>query len=411
MRKAIAKGGIAFVIFFLLLSLATGFALKEGSNTLSLFAGAALINHLAKDTPDTPDTPDIPDAPDAADADLAVILKERPDELITDGTRFLYRHGYLPDNAYINRYKLIWMNLALAFAGGLMLFLQGAGEEKRLKEELLELSDYLRALHLGEDQIILRDDLFGQLRDDLYKTVLILRESREKALAARALLKRNIEDITHQIKTPLTTIQLMLDLIQEDDANQAEYIARLDGEIDRLNRLTSSLLKLSSLDAGAITFRSERFGAESMIYEAIQPVEGLIQKKQVDLRLTGRDFEINGDRSWLMEAVLNLVKNAVEAVEEKGIVEIRLSETDIYLSIAVRDNGPGIPTEDLRYIFERFFKSQNAEKESFGIGLSMAKSIVEGHGGSLEVESGSSGSCFEIRLYPQLRAAGAGLSA
>ncbi len=398
MRKAIVKGSIAFAVVFLLLSLATGFALQESENALSLFAGAALINHSAQYTPD------------ATEADLAAILKERPDELITDGARFLYDFGYLPDNAYINRHKLIWMNLALAFSAGLMSFVQSAGEEKKLKKELLELSDYLRALHRGEDHLILRDDLFGQLRDDLYKTVLILRESREKALADRALLKRNIEDITHQIKTPLTTIQLMLDLIQQDDANQAEYTARLDGEIDRLNRLTSSLLKLSSLDAGAIAFRSESFGAESMIYEAIQPIEGLIQQKQVDLRLTGRDFEINGDRSWLMEAVLNLVKNAVEAVEEKGIVEIRLSKNDIYQSIEIRDNGHGISAEDLRHIFARFFKSQNAEKESFGIGLAMAKSIVEGHGGSIEVESGSSGSCFEIRLYPQLRATGAGVS-
>ena len=261
MRKAIVKGAIAFVVVLLLLSLATGFALQESENALSLFAGAALINHSAQYTPD------------ATEADLAAILKERPDELITDGARFLYDFGYLPDNAYINRHKLIWMNLALAFSAGLMSFVQSAGEEKKLKKELLELSDYLRALHQGEDQLILRDDLFGQLRDDLYKTVLILRESREKALADRALLKRNIEDITHQIKTPLTTIQLMLDLIQQDDANQAEYTARLDGEIDRLNRLTSSLLKLSSLDAGAITFRSESFVAESMIMKRFNPLK------------------------------------------------------------------------------------------------------------------------------------------
>ena len=166
--------------------------------------------------------------------------------------------------------------------------------------------------------MVLRDDLFGQLRDDIYKTVLILRES-AKGLADRALLKRNIEDITHQIKTPLTTIQLMLDLIEQDEANQAEYIARLNEEIDRLNRLTSALLKLSSLDAGAITFRNEGFSAESMIYEAIQPIEGLIQQKQVELRLAGQDYEIKGDRSWLMEAFLNLVKNAVEAVDDREL--------------------------------------------------------------------------------------------
>jgi signal transduction histidine kinase len=395
MRKAIVKGVIIFVALFLLLSLATKFALDEGENALSLFAGAALSNS-AKDKP--------VDTPAAAEEDLAVLLKERPDELITDGTRFLIGYGYLPDIGYINRHKLVLMNVALAFIAGLLLFIWNIREEKGLEKDILELSDYLGALHRGEDQVVLRDDLFGQLRDDLYKTVLILRESRENALTDRTLLKRNIEDITHQIKTPLTTIQLLLDLIQQDEANQAEYIARLDAEINRLNRLTSDLLKLSSLDAGAIIFRSECFSAESMIYEAIQPIESLIHKKQVELRLTGRDYEVKGDRSWLMEAILNLVKNAVEAVEEKGIVEIRLSENDIYQSIAIQDNGPGISAEDLRRIFDRFFKSQNAQKESFGIGLSMAKSIVEGHGGSLEVESKNSGSCFEIRLYYQLAA-------
>ena len=398
MRQAVTRGVVAFIVSFLLLSLATGFALQEGEKALSLFAGAALNNHSIKDTPGT------------TEADLAVILKERPDELIADGARFLRYYGYLPQSSYINRHKLTWINLALALAAGFLASFQSAIEEKKLKRELLELSDYLGALHRGEDKLVLRDDLFGQLRDDIYKTVLILRESRENALADRAVLKRNIEDITHQIKTPLTTIQLMLDLIEQDEANQAEYIARLDEEIDRLNRLTSALLKLSSLDAGAITFRSETFSAESMIYEAIQPIEGLIQQKQVELRLTGRDYEIKGDRSWLMEAVLNLAKNAAEAVDEKGIVEIQLSENDIYQSIAVRDNGSGIPAEDLRHIFDRFFKSQNAQKESFGIGLSMAKSIVEGHGGSLEVESKSSGSSFEIRLYPQLSAPGADAS-
>ena len=398
MRQAVARGAVAFIVSFLLLSLATGFALQEGKKVLSLFAGAALNNHSIKDTPG------------ATEADLAVILKERPDELIADGARFLRYYGYLPQSNYINQHKLTWINLALALAAGLLASFQSAREEKKLKRELLELSDYLGALHRGEDKLVLRDDLFGQLRDDIYKTVLILRESRENALADRAVLKRNIEDITHQIKTPLTTIQLMLNLIEQDEANQAEYIARLDEEIDRLNRLTSALLKLSSLDAGAITFRSETFSAESMIYEAIQPIEGLIQQKQVELKLTGQDYEIKGDRSWLMEAVLNLVKNAVEAVDDKGIVEIQLSENDIYQSIAVRDNGSGIPAEDLRHIFDRFFKSQNAQKESFGIGLSMAKSIVEGHGGSLEVESKSSGSSFEIRLYPQLSAPGADAS-
>lgn len=389
MKKATVKSAIIGVAVFLLLSLATRFALNEGESALSLFAGAALSTQAA------------------TEEDLAVILTEMPDELITDGAGFLHDYGYLPDNDFIDEYKLVLINMGLAFIAGLLLFLWNVQEKKCLEKDIFELSDYVRALQRGEDQLVLRDDLFGQLRDDLYKEVLMMRESRENALADRALLKRNIEDITHQIKTPLTTVQLMLDLIQQDETDQDEYIECLDAEINRLNRLTSALLKLSSLDAGAIIFQQEHFSAESMIYEAIQPIEGLIQKKQVELRLTGYDYDVKGDRSWLMEAVLNLVKNAVEAVQEKGIVEIKLLENDIYQSIAIQDDGPGISVEDLRHIFDRFFKSQNAQKESFGIGLSMAKSIVEGHGGSLEVESKSPGSCFEIRLYPQLAAAGA----
>lgn len=136
MRKAIVKGVIIFVALFLLLSLATKFALDEGENALSLFAGAALSNS-AKDKP--------VDTPAAAEEDLAVLLKERPDELITDGTRFLIGYGYLPDIGYINRHKLVLMNVALAFIAGLLLFIWNIREEKGIEKDILELSDYLGA--------------------------------------------------------------------------------------------------------------------------------------------------------------------------------------------------------------------------------------------------------------------------
>ena len=121
MRKAISKGAITFVAVFILLFLATGFALQEGEKALSLFAGAALSSRSAKD------------APGVAATDLAVILKERPDELIAGGARFLRSYGYLPDNSYINRHRLTCMNLALAFAAGFMASFQSIREEKSSK--------------------------------------------------------------------------------------------------------------------------------------------------------------------------------------------------------------------------------------------------------------------------------------
>jgi len=124
MRQAVARGAVAFIVSFLLLSLATGFALQEGEKALSLFAGAALNNHSIEDTPGT------------TEADLAVILKGRPDELIADGARFLRYYGYLPQSSYINRHKLTWINLALALAAGFLASFQSAIEEKKLKERV-----------------------------------------------------------------------------------------------------------------------------------------------------------------------------------------------------------------------------------------------------------------------------------
>ncbi len=167
MRQTVTEGAVAFIVSFCFCPWLQDLHCRKGEKALSLFAGAALINHSAEDTPG------------ATETDLAIALKEKPDELIADGTRFLRNYGYLPQTSYINQHKLTWINLALALASGLLVSFQSAREEKKLKRELLELSDYLRALHRGEDKLVLRDDLFGQLRDDIYKTILILRELRE----------------------------------------------------------------------------------------------------------------------------------------------------------------------------------------------------------------------------------------
>lgn len=389
MKKAWIRALAVIAISFLFLSMASTIALKQQGDELKLLAGAALEKGDKALSP----------------AGLAQALKINQEQLRAEGEGFLRHYGYL-DLRYANKYKLVSLNLALAFLLGLISLVWSVRQEKKLRSDLLALSDYLYAIRQGDDRLILQDDIFSRLRDELYKTILAWRESREKAQEDRETMKENMEDITHQIKTPLTNMQLMLDLVQEDERNQAEYIERLQREIERLNRLTTALLKLSSLDAGAVTFRRECFSAEDMVREAMQPIEDLIRQKRLELQIGGQDFAIIGDRSWLMEAILNVVKNAVEAVDEKGRVTIELSENDIYQSIVVNDNGPGIPPEDLRHIFERFYKSSHSKQESFGIGLPMAKSIVEAHDGSLGLKNKDSGSRLEIKLYPPVTAGG-----
>ena len=303
-------------------------------------------------------------------------------------------------NPRLDWISILWLFL-LASGLGLVHYLFLRRKEDEISAAVLKLSNLLQSIENREEEMILEDDIFGVLRDEILKSLVSQRHAKEEAVKAKAQLKRNMEDVTHQIKTPLTGILLLLDLLETDPENAEEYQARIRQEVERLHGLSDLLLKLSSLDAGAVVMQNESFSTKGLLIDVELNLDSLLQAKGLSLVVEGEDFAILGDRVWLMEALINLVKNAIEASPRESVITVALENNAIYQSITVMDEGPGLKPEQEARVFERFYKS-NPRSMGFGIGLSMVKSIVEQHGGEVSLKSSDQGCAFEIRLYPQI---------
>ena len=296
-------------------------------------------------------------------------------------------------------WKSVFWLLAVVLILAILQVLLKRWEEARTQEAIAGLSALLQSVEKHEECLPLKDDFFGTLRDDIYKTLLEQRIARDEAISARKQLKRNMEDVTHQIKTPLTGVLLLLELLESDPANAKEYQSRIRKEVERLYDLSDLLLKLSSLDAGAVTFEKVPFSAMGVLIDAELSLEPIMAKKKVSIELMGDDFILRGDRVWLLEALLNIMKNAAEVSPTGGKVCVSLKQNAVFKSILVKDNGPGLDPEQQKRVFERFYKS-NPRSQGFGIGLSLAQTIVKMHDGELLLRSSSIGTEMELRFYP-----------
>ena len=306
-----------------------------------------------------------------------------------------------------------WVTIAwfflLAMVLGLLHYLSHRRDEAKLRDAVKRLSDLLHSFAEQTESLPeqagsppLEDGIFGVLHDEIYKSLVSQKRSRDAALKAKEQLKRNMEDVTHQIKTPLTGVLLLLELWESDPHHAVEYQGRIRQEIERLCALSDLLLKLSSMDAGAIAFEESSFAAHGLVIDVEFGLDAIINQKNIYLEVVGEDFMILGDRAWLMEALINIVRNAVAASPAGGKIEISLSRNAIFQSITVKDAGPGLTPEQQKRVFERFYKG-DPQSPGFGIGLSLAKAIVRQHGGELLLRSSSGGSEFEMRFYPRMK--------
>ncbi|WP_434655580.1 sensor histidine kinase [Thermoanaerobacterium thermosaccharolyticum] len=302
-------------------------------------------------------------------------------------------------NQRLDWITILWL-LALTIIIGFAHYLLHKREERKLLEDIDQLIDLLHCLEEQKVRLPLKDDIFGVLRDEICKSLVSQRHIRDEAVRAKEQLKRNMEDITHQIKTALTAVLLLLDLLEADPDHPMEYQERLRQEVERLYEFSDLLLKLSSLDAGAVDLNKAFFMAKELVIEAEMSLEYLMRQKSISIEVSGDDFTIEADRVWLLQALINVVKNAVEVSPQGSKVYISLQQNAVFQSIKVRDSGPGIAREEQRRIFERFYKS-NPQSPGFGIGLSLAQSIVRQHGGEILVSSSGQGSEFELRFYLQ----------
>lgn len=291
--------------------------------------------------------------------------------------------------------------LSIMLIGGSLLF------TKWRYREIEKLSVYLREISSGNDTLDVRDNQEGELsilKNDIYKVTRMLSEHRSLLQRDKLQLTDAISDISHQLKTPLTSMTVMADLLSAPDlppAKRTEFTHHIRIQLERIDWLVSSLLKLSKLDAKTIPFKKDRIPMKSLIQKALEPVMIPMDIKGQTVSIAGDDdVSFVGDFNWTAEAVINILKNGVEHTPEGGAIAISFSENALYTEIVIADNGKGIPKEDLPYIFKRFYKGKNASEGSIGIGLAMAQSIIASQNGVIDVTSDSEkGTQFRIKFY------------
>jgi signal transduction histidine kinase len=278
--------------------------------------------------------------------------------------------------------------------------------QRAVSAKVAGLSAYLRRIDAGDYFLDVRDNgegSFSLLKNDLYKVTIRLREQAELLQKDKTALSNLIADISHQIKTPLTSLGVLADLLAEDppEEDRRAFIERLRAQLGRIQWLVAALLKLARLDAGTAAFRSEPVEVRRLIERALEPLQIPLEIKRQRLEVHGDgDASFIGDLNWSAEALTNVIKNCVEHTPEGGRIEIIYSANALYAEITVSDDGEGIASRDLPNIFNRFYHGANAGENSVGIGLALAKAIFTAQGGDISIRSQRGmGTSFEIRLF------------
>ena len=266
---------------------------------------------------------------------------------------------------------------------------------KNRKKQIDMLTQYVEKV--SQKQYILdidecSEDELNKLKNELYKITVMLKEEAENSKKQKEALADSVSDISHQLKTPLTSILIMLDNLSQsnnmDEITREKFINEIARQIESMNWLVISLLKLSKLDAGVIEFQNEKINIKEMIKEIISNLEIISEIKNEKIKISSnKEAYFIGDYNWNKEAIQNIVKNAIEHTKENTEIDVNIEENDVYTSISITDNGEGISNEDLKHIFDRFYKSKNSAENSFGIGLSLSKSIIEKQNGYIQVET------------------------
>lgn len=259
---------------------------------------------------------------------------------------------------------------------------------KQITKYINEIKNKKYELNIDENS----EDELSNLKNELYKITIMLKEESEISKKDKENLKVSVEDISHQLKTPLTSITIMLDNLKEnpnmDENIKQKFIFEISKQIDWINWLVISMLKLSKLDANVVQFYDEKINLNKFITEIVKNLEIPIEIKNQNIIINGdNEAAFVGDYKWQQEAVTNIIKNCIEHNKENGTINIKYEENNLFTKISIKDEGIGIEKEDLKHIFERFYKGKNSTDNSVGIGLSLSKNIIEKNNGIILCKS------------------------
>lgn len=276
---------------------------------------------------------------------------------------------------------------------------------KRRYKNLNDLNDYLSLVCKGIYDMNIDDNTEGELsilKNNLYKVITLLQSQNEYLKNDKLYLADSIADISHQLKTPLTSMMVMCELLEneENPDKRQEFVSVINNQLSKMKWLITNILKISKLDADATEFKRDEVSMLSVLDDSLKPFALTAELKNIAIQNGANDFVFNGDESWTVEAISNIVKNCLEHTNDGGKITISSESTNLYNKLTISDNGCGIAEEDLPHIFERFYHGKNSSKDSVGIGLALAKTVFEKENASVTVESEHGrGSVFEIRFY------------
>ena len=330
--------------------------------------------------------------------------QEQKDEVLS-------KYGYTNNISYIKELEnsmntSIRINIAIIILLGVIAIIVALIYTNKRDKSLRSINKYLDKVNNGNYELKIEDngeDEISRLRNELYKTTILLRESAENSEKEKTNLNNSLADISHQLKTPLTSIRIMLDNIEEnpnmDEKTRNEFIEEISRQIDWISSLVISLLKLAKFDAGAIIMQDTQINVKKLIDNVINNLAIMIDIKNIKIEeKIDEDVILRADYNWQLEALTNIIKNCIEHSKEDSKIKIEVENNSIFVKIKITDEGEGIEKEDLSHIFERFYKSKQVSENSIGIGLSLAKTIIEKENGYIKVDSElGKGTTFEIK--------------
>lgn len=292
-------------------------------------------------------------------------------------------------SGFIIVYNILFIGLALSI---ILLYLKHEKDQnkeiKKIARCIEEINKKNYSINIDENS----EDELSILKNELYKITIMLKEDAENSKKDKLKLKDSLSDISHQLKTPLTSINIMLDNILDnpemDDKTKEKFIQNIKREITNISSLVGEILKLSKFDASVIKFEEQQVFINDLVKSAISNVEMMAELKNINIEVNNQDnIKLVCDAKWQIEAITNILKNCIEHSKDDSTITIDIDSNKIYKQITIKDNGEGIDEKDLPHIFERFYKGKNSSKDSVGIGLALAKTIIEKDNGSIKVDS------------------------
>jgi len=345
--------------------------------------------------------------PNISDDEIIKVLQNNKKyDNITSNYGYSNKDDLLNKNNKLYNNSNIFILIFILLNSLIFLILILAYEHKKTKQidSILELMEKINNKDYSFNIDEISEDELSRLKNEIYKITIMLKENALKSSNEKKELKKSLEDISHQLKTPLTSILIMLDNItdnQDMDKNiEEEFIKDIKREIININFLVQEVLKLSKFDSNTVNYVKTNNNLKDIIDKSISNISTLCDLKNIKVNVEcKKNITINCDFMWQVEALTNIIKNSVEHSFNDNKIDIKCSQNKIYTKVSIRDYGEGINSKDLPHLFERFYKGENSSFDSIGIGLALAKTIIEKNNGSIKVNSFSDGLEFVIKYF------------